>query len=123
MSDCTAIRGLRVETVIGVWEWERQVTQTLLVDVDLYRDTRACGAGDDLDAALDYSKAAQLITEHIQSAQARLIERVANEVATLLLETFDLEKVAVTVHKPGALSAASDTFVRIVREHPAKSAH
>ncbi|MEM8548701.1 MAG: dihydroneopterin aldolase [Pseudomonadota bacterium] len=114
--DVVRIQGLAVETVIGVWAWEREITQKLLVDIELYTDTRAAGASDALEDALNYAAVAERVTNHIQAAKAQLIERLANELATLLLDEFEPQRVVLTVRKPGAVPAASDVAVQVARE-------
>lgn len=113
--DVVMLRELRVETLIGVHDWERQVRQTLLLDLELAVDAGAAAAGDRIEAALDYQAVADRVAGHVQGLACRLVETVAEEVAGLLRREFGVPWVRVTVHKPGALPRARGVAVRVER--------
>ena len=116
MSDRVLIQNLRVETVIGVLDWEREVRQELVLDLILEWDQREAARTDDVDLCLDYAAVSQWVISHLSCAQYRLIETVAEKVAQGLLAEFALPSVEVTVKKPGAVPEADWVGVSIRRE-------
>ena len=114
-ADRVLIEGLRIPATIGVYEWERHIRQTLVVDLALAIDTAAAGASDALADALDYAALATRVTEFVQAAEAQLIERLANGIAALALDDPRVAQVEVTVRKPGAVPSAAAVGVSVVR--------
>ena len=113
--DVVMVSELRCEAVIGVHDWERRVTQSLLVDLELATDAAAAAAADRIEAALDYQQVAERVRAHVAGLQAHLVETVAESVAGLLQQEFALPWVRVTVRKPGALAGARGVAVRLER--------
>jgi 7,8-dihydroneopterin aldolase/epimerase/oxygenase len=98
--DLVSIRDLAVPAVIGVHEWEREITQNLLVSVDLAADVRQAAATDDLADALDYSAVAQTIASVLQAGRFRLIETAAERVAERLLADHPVPWLRLELRKP-----------------------
>ena len=101
MPDTVSIRGLSVLAVIGAYDWERDVEQTLVFNVDMATDIAAAAATDQLaDTPVDYAAAAQAIAAVVRDGQFRLIETAAARVASRLIADFGLTSVRVEVIKP-----------------------
>ncbi len=101
MADIVTIRGLAVNAVIGAYDWERDVAQTLVFNVDMAADLSRAAATDQLaDAPVDYAAAAILITEVVRDGKFRLIETAAERVAERLLAEYGLSRVRVELVKP-----------------------
>jgi 7,8-dihydroneopterin aldolase/epimerase/oxygenase len=100
VTDTVSIRDLRVATVIGVYEWERECEQVLVFGVDMAADVAKAAANDDLADALDYSAAAQTIKTVVVEGKFQLIETAAERVAERLLADHGLAWVRVEVVKP-----------------------
>lgn len=113
--DSVFIKGLRVETVIGVYDWEREITQKLLFDLEMATDNRVAAASDDVSDTLDYDRISRRIEEYVSASSFKLIETLAERVAALVLEEFSISRVTLTVHKPGAVDIADDVGVTIER--------
>lgn len=113
--DIVFIRQLAVDMVIGVYDWEKQRTQTLLIDVELGTSISAAAAGDELAKTIDYAVVCQRITTELQRQPLELIETVAEQIATLLLNEFPAQAVRVSVEKPTAVPQAQSVGVRISR--------
>ncbi|MCW9011064.1 dihydroneopterin aldolase [Marinobacter sp.] len=113
--DTVLIEGLAVETVIGVYDWEREVTQRLLVDLELAWDNSVPGASDDVADALDYAAVSERVSQCLKTLQPELLERAAEEVARLLQSEFGVCWLRLTLSKPGAVPAARSVGVRIER--------
>lgn len=115
MSDSVIIEGLSIETVIGVYAWERQVTQRLELDLEMGWDNRPAAAADDVSLALDYAEVSTALTEHLQALQPELLETAAESVAELLQNRFGVPWLRLTLRKPGAVPAAASVGVRLQR--------
>ena len=113
--DRVFIEALEVETVIGHHDWEREIHQKLLLDIDMYVDCSAAGTSDVLADALDYDAVAGAVTALVESSRFRLIEAVAEAVAGRVLSDFSGQRVRVTVRKPGAVANAAAVGVEIER--------
>ncbi|WP_254276802.1 dihydroneopterin aldolase [Halomonas sp. 3H] len=113
--DLVLIEALGVDTVIGVYDWERTITQRLVLDLELATDIRPAAADDDIALTLDYAA----ISEHIADFAARhdfaLVETFAERLADTLRQAFSIAWLRLTVRKPGAVSAAAAVGVRIER--------
>ncbi len=113
--DRVIVRGLRADTVIGVYDWERRVRQRLLLDLELAGDCRRAAADDNLADALDYAGLSERVVAFVEGSDCRLIETLAERVADLVLAEFAVPWLRLTVHKPGAVAAADDVAVMIER--------
>lgn len=115
MADSVLIEGLAVETVIGVYDWERSVTQQILIDLDMAWDNRAPGQSDDVTDALDYAAVSERVTRCLQELKPKLLERAAEVLADLLMKEFGVEQLTLILRKPGAVPEARSVGVRIER--------
>ncbi|MDX1536921.1 dihydroneopterin aldolase [Arsukibacterium sp.] len=116
--DIVFIKQLQVDTIIGVYDWEKSIQQRLLLDLTLTADQRNAAARDDISLTLDYAVIAEKVTALITAEPIELIETVAEKVAAMLLTEFATSKVEVTVSKPGAVAQAQTVGVHIVRTAP-----
>lgn len=115
--DKVLIRQLRVDTVIGVYEWEKQIHQTLLLDLDMAWDNRLAAVKDDYEHALCYETVANRLTALITEQPIELIETIAEMVARCVMTEFNVPWVKVKVMKPGAVPTAAAVGVEIERGH------
>ena len=115
--DLVSVRDLSVPAVIGVHDWERDITQTLVFSVDLAADVRTAARHDDLRDALDYSAVARTIVSVVQDGRFRLIETAAERVADRLLADHPVAWLRLEVRKPIASGGytAAVTIERGVR--------
>lgn len=116
-ADLVSVRDLAVAAVIGVHEWEREITQTLVFSVDLAADVRRAARNDDLADALDYSAVARTIASVVEQGRFRLIETAAERVADRLLAEHPVTWLRLEVRKPIASGGytAAVTIERGVR--------
>lgn len=114
-SDTIFLQDLRVDTVIGVWEWERKIRQTVSIDLEMGADIRRAAATDDIDSTLNYKKVAKRVQQFVADAEFQLVETMAENIAATLLSEFDLPWIRVRVNKPGAIRGARDVGVQIYR--------
>ena len=113
--DTVLIESLGVDTVIGVYDWERRITQRLEINLELATDIRPAAQADDIFLTLDYDAISTCIDDFASSHEFSLVETFADRLATLLCEAFSLPWLRLTVRKPGAVAAAASVGVRIER--------
>ncbi|MBO68451.1 MAG: dihydroneopterin aldolase [Acidiferrobacteraceae bacterium] len=113
--DIIFLKDLRVECVIGVWQWERRITQILICDVEIGFDTQVAAASGAIADTVSYREVAKRITSYIQEAKANLLETLAEGVAKILLNEFRAEWCKVRLNKHGAVTGAGDVGVIIER--------
>ncbi len=113
--DTVFIKDLRIETIIGIYDWERQVRQTISLDLEMAHDISRAAASDDIQFALNYKAIAKRLIAFVESSEFLLIERLADEVARIVMGEFQVPWLRLSVHKPGALRGARDVGVTIER--------
>lgn len=113
--DKVIIRQLNLETVIGVYEWEKSIKQQLIIDLDMAWDNRLAGTTDNYQHALCYETVSNRIVALVKEKPVELIETVAEMIASCLLNEFDIQWVKVTVMKPTAVKNAASVGVEIER--------
>jgi dihydroneopterin aldolase len=113
--DIIFLHGLKVECVIGVWEWERRITQTLVFDLDIGFDTTAAAQSGKIGDTVSYREIAKRVTAYAQETRANLVETLAHGVAEILLKEFGVPWCKVRVNKRGAVTGATNVGVVIER--------
>jgi FolB domain-containing protein len=116
VSDRILIHDLLARGIVGINEDERRERQDVLVNVVMWVDTRTAAASDDIAAAVNYRSVAKRILAHVESGAPLLVERLASELARMILSEFAVERVRVRVEKPGALRYARSVGIEIERE-------
>ena len=117
--DTLFLHGLKAETLIGVYDWERQQRQTLLLDVDIGTDARPAGHSDNIDDTIHYGDVAEALRHKLAQQQFLLLEALAEHVAQFLLDDFGALWVRVRVVKPGILAQVREVGVQIERSRAA----
>jgi len=112
------LRDLRVETIIGIFDWERETPQTVSIDLEMATDVARAAASDDIADALDYKAVAKRLIAFVGESEFQLVETLAERIAAILREEFDVAWVRVTVNKGGAVRGASGVGVVIERGPP-----
>ncbi|MDP5254505.1 MULTISPECIES: bifunctional dihydroneopterin aldolase/7,8-dihydroneopterin epimerase [unclassified Vibrio] len=113
--DKVFIEGLTVITTIGVYDWEQTIQQKLVLDIEMAHDNRPAGHSDNVEQALDYATVSQAVIDHIEGGRFLLVERVAEEVAELIMSRFSVPWVKIRLAKPGAVAKATSVGVVIER--------
>ena len=113
--DRVFVRALRIETVIGIYDWERVTRQVVELDLEMAWDNRPPAAKDDITLALDYEKVANRMKQFVGDGEFMLVETMAEEIAAILLGEFQTPWVRVRVTKPGAIEGAAGVGVQIER--------
>ena len=114
--DIIFIRDLRIETVIGIYEWERQINQIVSLDLEMATDIRRAAATDSIEDTLNYKAVAKRLIEFVSGSRFLLVETLAERSADLVLSEFNISWLRLTLSKPGALRGARDVGIIIERE-------
>lgn len=113
--DRVFVEGLSVKAVIGTYAWEREIPQTVVLDIEMAWDTRAPAADDELDKALDYAAVCRLAAEVVQQGKFRLLETLAERLAAELQGAFAIPWLRIRAAKPGAVPGARAVGVVVER--------
>jgi FolB domain-containing protein len=113
--DHILIRDLLVRGIVGVNEEERRERQDVLINVELRVDTRAAAGSDDLTQSVNYRSVAKRLVAHVEAGSPLLVERLADELARIVLTEFPVSSLRLRVEKPGALRFARSVGIEIER--------
>lgn len=114
--DAIIIEGLKVDTVIGCFNWERQIIQPLMLDLTIHNDLSQAALSDELEDTLNYAQICELAAQVIQEAQPKLIEHAAQLVLECLFTTFpSIESITITIRKPAIIAQANAVGIRLER--------
>ena len=118
--DIVFIHDLQIETVIGIYDWERKIRQTVSLDIEMATDVAKAAASDDIDDALSYKSVAKRLIEFVERSEYELVETLAEQVCRIVRDEFGVPWVRLTLHKPGAVRGSKSVGVVIERgEKPA----
>ena len=115
MTDTVFIKGLQAASVIGCYDWERDIRQTLVIDVELTSDLTRAAQTDALEDALDYAAISQRVIAVCEESRFQLLEALAEHLAEILLAEFPIETLRMRITKPGAVPEAEGVGVVIDR--------
>lgn len=115
-TDTVFIKGLKIDAIIGVYEWEQAITQPLIFDVEMFASQQTSALSDDIADAINYKTVCERIAVLSKTSKVALLERLAQLVAEMILTEFSAQKVIVTIHKPTAIKNADSVGVKICRE-------
>jgi 7,8-dihydroneopterin aldolase/epimerase/oxygenase len=110
------IHALKTEAIVGIFDWERQVKQTVLIDLEFSADVRKAALSDSIEDTLNYKRVAKRVLAFVADSQFHLVETLAEHVAMLMLEEFSVASVRVALSKPGALRSSRDVGVVLERD-------
>lgn len=110
------IRELGARCIIGIYPHERENKQEVLISICLYADLRLAGQSDRIEDTVDYKRIKRSVLDMVEASSFNLVERLAQRVAEICLETPNVRRVDVSVDKPGALRFAKSVAVEITRE-------
>ncbi|PKM22954.1 MAG: dihydroneopterin aldolase [Gammaproteobacteria bacterium HGW-Gammaproteobacteria-14] len=113
--DIVYIRDLKVATVIGIFDWERRIRQTVSLDLEMATDIRRAAASDHIDDALDYKAVGKRLIAFIEESEFQLVETLAERVADIVIGEFGVPWMKLRLSKPGALRGSQDVGIIIER--------
>jgi len=113
--DIIFLSDLRVQTVIGIWDWERAIKQTVGIDLEMATDIRKAAASDSIEDTLDYKSVAKRIIEFVEQSSFQLVETMAEQIAGIIMDEFGVPWVKVRLSKPGAIRGSREVGILIER--------
>ena len=113
--DKIVLTDLRVDAVIGIWDWEKRNSQSISIDLEMQTDTKKISQSDSIEDALDYKAVSKRAKQFIQDSQFNLIETLAENLAQIILEEFDIQWLRISVSKPYAIRNSKNIGVCIER--------
>lgn len=113
--DIIFIRDLRIDTVIGIYDWERSIKQTISLDLEMATDIRKAAATDHIDDTLNYKAVAKRVIAYVEQSRFQLVETMAERVAELVQEEFAVPWLRLTLNKGGAVRGAKGVGIIIER--------
>lgn len=109
------IKNLTVETIIGIYDWERTNRQRVILDLEMSADIAEAALTENIDSTLNYKTLSETLTKFIENSEFQLIETMAEQVTGIIQQDFGVQWVKLTLHKPDALPANTDVGVIIER--------
>lgn len=113
--DIVFLSDLRVDALIGVWDWERRIRQTLVIDVELGTDMSRAGRSDDISDTVDYKAVCDRIIGATRASEFKLIEALGEHLCATVLEEFEVQWIKLRINKRGILREARDVGIVIER--------
>jgi dihydroneopterin aldolase len=113
--DIVFIHDLQIETVIGIYDWERKIRQTISLDIEMATDISKAAKSDNIEDALSYKTVAKRLIEFIEQSEFELVEALAERICGIVMEEFSVPWVKLTLHKPGAVRGSKSVGVIIER--------
>jgi dihydroneopterin aldolase len=113
--DIIFLKDLKIETVVGIYDWERKVKQTVILDLEMATDVKRAASTDKIEDALDYKAIAKRLISFVGESEFELVETLAERVSEIILIEFDVSWLRLSLNKIGAIRGARDVGVVIER--------
>jgi len=113
--DIIFLGGLEIDTVIGIYEWERKIKQKIILDIEMGFDIQKAAASDDIAHTLDYKAVSDRVVSFVEHSEFYLVEKLIEEIAGILRSEFAIPWVKITLNQKGAISRARDVGIIIER--------
>lgn len=113
--DIVFIHDLQIETVIGIYDWERKIRQTISIDLEMATDIGKAAKSDNIDDTLSYKTVAKRLIDYVEQSEFELVEALAEEICNIVRTEFEVPWVKLTLHKPGAVRGSQSVGVIIER--------
>ena len=115
MNDRIFLNQLRTECIVGIWEWERQVKQAVILDVEMAADIRKAALSDNIEDTIDYKKVSKRLLSFVGESQFQLVETLTENIAKIIVTEFGVSWVRVRLNKQGAIRNSRDVGIMIER--------
>ncbi len=113
--DIIYLNDLEIETIIGIYDWEREVKQKIRIDLEMATDIGAAAVSDNIDDTVNYKAVAKRLIQFVGESEFQLVETLAERIADIVISEFSIPWVRLRVNKPGAVRYAGDVGVVIER--------
>ena len=115
MTDKIFLTALRTECIVGIWDWERKVKQTVVIDLEMACDIRKAALSDHIDDTVDYKNVSKRLLSFVGESQYQLVETLTENIARIVITEFDVPWVRVRLNKQGAIRNSRDVGILIER--------
>lgn len=115
MMDKIFLNALSLECIVGIWEWERKVKQTVVIDLEMACDVRKAAASDRIEDTVDYKAVSKRLISFVTESQFQLVETLAEQIAKVIVTEFGVSWVRVRLNKQGAIRGSRDVGILIER--------
>ncbi len=113
--DIIYLKDLRIDTIIGIYDWERRTRQTVILDLEMAADISRAAKSDDIEDTLNYKAVAKRLISFVENSEFQLVETLAEKIAEIVLTEFDVPWLRLSVNKQGAVRGVRDVGVIIER--------
>ena len=113
--DIIYLKDLRIDTIIGIYDWERRARQTIILDIEMGADIAKAAKTDEIEDTLNYKAVAKRIISFVENSDYQLVETLAERIGEILLEEFNVPWLRLTLNKQGAVRGVRDVGVIIER--------
>jgi dihydroneopterin aldolase len=113
--DIVVVKDLRFKTIVGCWDWERQLPQTISIDLEMGWDFSPAVASGELQDALNYKEVSNRVEEYVQAQQFELVESAADGIAEMVIQEFSVPWIRVAISKPFAVTGSKSVGVIVER--------
>ncbi len=113
--DIIYLKDLRIDTVIGIYDWERRMKQTIILDLEMGTDIRQAATSDNIEDTLNYKAVAKRLMSYVGESEFELVEALAEKIAEIILTEFNVPWVKLSLNKKGAVRGVRDVGVIIER--------
>jgi len=113
--DIIYLKDLRIETIIGIYDWERRTKQTVILDIEMGTDIKKAAGSDNIDDTVNYKAVAKRLLSFVGESQFELVETLAERVSEILLQEFNVPWCRLRLNKKGAVRGVRDVGVIIER--------
>ena len=113
--DIIFLRGLQIETIIGIYDWERKTKQKVVLDLEMATDIRAAAKTDAIEQTIDYKAVSKRLITFIERSEFLLVETLAENITKIVIDEFDVPWIKLVVNKKGAIRGATDVGIIIER--------
>ena len=113
--DIIFLRNLKIDTVIGIYDWERRIKQSVILDLEMATDIKKAAKSDGIEDTLDYKAIAKRVISFVEESEYKLVETLAERIAEIIVNEFKVPWVKLSLNKIGAIRGARDVGVIIER--------
>ena len=115
--DIIYLRDLRIDTIIGIYDWERRMKQTVIIDLEMGTDIRKAASSDNIEDTLNYKAVAKRLFNYVGESDFELVETLAEKIAEIIMDEFNIPWLRLSLNKKGAVRGVRDVGVIIERGH------
>ena len=110
------LKNLKLKTRIGIFAWEKQIDQTINIDVEIGTDIKKAADTKDIQYSLDYKTLSKMIIDYVENNQHNIVETLIENIANMVLKEFKVEYITISISKPGAIRGSQDVGITITRK-------